>query len=90
MANIVLDDRFKNYLLNSYPLEESLLNSILDDLGEHFGLTAEEFVSFRHRELHRQGLKNEEIYRIIQEELGNRLFPGPALSVRQIRRVIYG
>ena len=90
MADIDLDKQFKNYLLTSYPLSESLLRNILDDLGEYFGTPLEEYIPARQRELHQQGKKNEEIYRIIQEEIKRKLFPGPNLSIRQIRRIIYG
>ncbi len=90
MAEIDLDEQFKNYLLTTYPLSESLLMNILDDLGEYFGTSLEEYIPARQRELHQQGKKNDEIYRIIQEEVKGKLFPGPDLSIRQIRRAIYG
>jgi hypothetical protein len=35
-------------------------------------------------------MKNETIYVRLQTEVAGRLFPGPACSARQIRRMIYG
>ena len=90
MPHITLDDQFKSYLLSAYPIEESLLMRLLDDLSEYSSSSLEEFISQRHRELKRQGMKNDRIYEQIQSELAHRRFPGPDLSIRQIRRAIYG
>ncbi len=60
------------------------------DLGEYFSKDVKEYISQKHKQLHEEGMKNEQIYNQIQKELKERRFPGPELSVRQIRRVIYG
>ncbi len=90
MANIFLDDQFKSYLLSTYPIDENLLDNLLDDLGAYFSRDVKEFISVRHQELHREGLKNDMIYEQIRKELKTRRFPGPEMSIRQIRRAIYG
>lgn len=90
MAKIELDETFKNYLLSSYPIDESLLNSLLDDMGEYLLQDVGDFIFKRHREMQKQGVKNERIYEKIQKELKTRSFAGPELSLRQIRRAIYG
>ena len=90
MAKITLDEQFKNYLLSAYPVDESLLNRLVEDLGEHFSGNVQEFIQKRHKQLHSEGLKNNEIYQQIQNELSERRFAAPEMSLRQIRRVIYG
>lgn len=90
MAKIELDEAFRQYLLSSYPVDESLLDRLLDDLGEYMLKDAGEYIIQRHKILQKQGLRNEEIYRIIRKELKSRPFAGPDMSLRQIRRAIYG
>ena len=90
MAKITLDDQFKNYLLSAYPVDESLLNHLVEDLGDYFSKDTKEFICLRHQELHNEGLRNSEIYIQIQKELKERRFAAPEMSVRQIRRAIYG
>ena len=90
MSKIVLDDSFRNHLLSSYPVEADHLDHLLEDLGEYFSLEPKEYICRRHGELQREGLRNEEIYKRIRSELETRLFASPSLSIRQIRRIIYG
>lgn len=90
MAKVYLDEQFKNYLISTYPVDASLLDHLLEDLGEYFSKDVSEFISLRHQELHREGMKNDQIYGQIQIELKERRFAGPDMSIRQIRRAIYG
>ena len=57
---------------------------------DFFSETTESFVRRRHRELQRRGLANAESLGRIAAELPRRRVAPPQLSVRQIRRVIYG
>ena len=90
MSKIELDDAFRNHLLSSYPVEPDHLDHLLEDLGEYFSREPKEFICHRHAELQREGLRNEEIYKRIQKELDTRLFASSPLTIRQIRRIIYG
>jgi hypothetical protein len=90
MAKLCLDEKFKNYLLSAYPVDESLLNHLIDDLGDYFSDDVKDFITQRHEQLHGEGLRNDHIYQKIQKELKERRFIGPDMSLRQIRRVIYG
>lgn len=90
MAKLSLDEQFKNYLLSIYPIDGSLLDRLVEELGDHFSKDVKYFISDRHRELHSDGLNNDQIYRQIQRELKERRFVGPEMSIRQIRRAIYG
>jgi hypothetical protein len=63
---------------------------VVAEVLEHFSETTEEFVRRRHRELQRRGLANSESFAAIAEELAARRVAAPALSERQIRRIVYG
>lgn len=90
MAKLIIDETFRNYLLSSYPVDAGLLDRLVDDLGEYFSHSVQDFIISRHRELHGSGIRNQEIYVQIQKEIKEKRFTGPDMSVRQIRRVIYG
>ena len=80
----------EQYLLSSYNLDKSDLPRLLEDIAGFFDMTLEEFVQLRHQQLRHQGLKNEEIYHRLLEEIKERRFKAASLSIRQIRRLIYG
>ncbi len=63
---------------------------VVDEVVEHFSESVEQFVRRRHAELQAEELKNPEIFARIAVELGRRRFAAPALTERQIRRLIYG
>jgi len=50
----------------------------------------EAFVARRHAELQDESLKNPQIFAHILSELRERRFVAPALSERQVRRLVYG
>ncbi len=50
----------------------------------------EAFVRRRHREARAQGAGNPEAFERIAQELTTRRVAAPRLSLRQIRRIIYG
>lgn len=60
------------------------------DVVAYFDETTEEFVRRRHRELQGGGLANPAIFRLIAEELPHRVVLPPSLSLRQLRRIVYG
>jgi hypothetical protein len=63
---------------------------VVDDVLAYFDETVEEFVRRRHQELQRRGYTNDRIFTEIAAELpGRRVAPG-ALSLRQLRRLVYG
>jgi len=77
-------------LATKYGLETSLAHRIVEDIQIAYADTVEEWVRSRHIRLQRQSLTNEAIYRCIAAELETRRFSAPSLSIRQIRRLIYG
>ena len=77
------------YLAASTGLPQSTAMRVIADVTAYFGETIEEFVRRRHAELRRAQHRNDEIWPLIAAELGQRRFPAPGLSERQLRRLVY-
>ena len=77
-------------IADRYGLEPAQAERIIEDILLAYDVVPEEWIRSRHIRLQRQGLRNEDIYRILAEELPSRRFSAKALSPRQIRRLIYG
>lgn len=63
---------------------------VIEDVIAFHDQTVEEWVRARHAHLKTYGAKNPEIFARIAEELGERVVAAPALSERQLRRIVYG
>ena len=63
---------------------------VIADVIAYFGETTEQFVRRRHAELHRSGAHNDRIWAVIGAELAQRPVAAPALTPRQLRRIVYG
>ena len=85
-----LSDERRRYLADKYDLEPEKLALLLEDLWAFTEETAQEFVRRRHGELQREGLRNELIYRRLGAEAAAGRFRCPPLSLRQVRRIVYG
>ena len=88
--NILPNPELQQHLLNSYNLDKNDIPRLLEDIIGFFDKTLEEYVQWRHRHLKAVGLKNKEIYERLQLEIEGRRFKAPSLSLRQVRRIIYG
>jgi polyhydroxyalkanoate synthesis regulator phasin len=71
-------------------LSQREASHVVDEVLAFLDDSLEQFVRRRHRELQREELNNEAIYRQVAQEAGRRRFAVPALSIRQVRRLIYG
>lgn len=85
-----LNTERRRYLEEKYSLEPEQLSLLIDDFWAFTEETVEDFVKRRHSELQREGLRNEAIYRRLALEASTGRFKSPALSLRQVRRIIYG
>lgn len=63
---------------------------VVADVLSYFSEPVEEFVRRRHGELKARGLTNDEIFPRIAAELPARRVAAPELSLRQLRRIVYG
>jgi hypothetical protein len=80
----------RRYLEEKYGLDSEELGLLLEDLWAFTDESLEDFVRRRHGELQREGLRNEAIYRRVALEAKAGRFTCPELSLRQVRRIIYG
>lgn len=83
-------DDLIDHLVRSTSLQRSEATRIVQDVLAYFDETTEEFVRRRHRELQSQGLANPDIFARITAELPHRAVAPPELSLRQLRRIVYG
>ncbi|MEU4406121.1 hypothetical protein AB0F88_16475 [Streptosporangium sp. NPDC023963] len=63
---------------------------VVADVLAYFSEPVDEFVRRRHAELKARGLVNEKIFPRVAAELAARRVAAPELSLRQLRRIVYG
>ena len=90
VADPAPDAELVAHLVRSSGLERQRAAHIVSEVIAAHDETVEAFVRRRHRELQATGLANAQIYPRIGEELAGRRFAAPALSERQLRRLVYG
>jgi hypothetical protein len=80
-----------NHLCHSSDLSASQAQRIIDEVIAYFAETPENYVRRRHLQIKQDtGLPNAQIFARIETELAQLVFAAPALTQRQIRRIIYG
>jgi hypothetical protein len=78
------------HLTGSTVLSPGEAARVIDEVLAYFGESTEAFVRRRHTELRARGLHNDRIFDRIGAELASRRVAPPALSARQLRRLVYG
>jgi hypothetical protein len=78
------------HLVRSTPLSAGEAARVIADVVGYFSEELPDFVRRRHAELKRRGLTNEQIFTALGAELATRRVAPPALSERQLRRMVYG
>ena len=80
-----------DHLRHNGGLSLAQAQKLVEEVIAYLHETPEDFVRRRHAEIKREtGLANMQIFARIESELAKRVFSAPALSQRQIRRIIYG
>ncbi|MHC5903139.1 hypothetical protein ACVNF4_04385 [Streptomyces sp. S6] len=85
-----MHDELVDHLMRSTPLQRGEALRVIQDVLAYFDETTEDYVRRRHRELQAQGLVNTEIFERIAADLKYRAVAPPELSLRQLRRMVYG
>ncbi len=85
-----LPEELLQHICYSSRLTAAEAQHLITEVLAYFSEPCEAFVRRRHLELQAQGLNNKRIYSQLLNELQQRRFPAPALSERQVRRMIYG
>jgi hypothetical protein len=83
-------DDLIDHLVRSTALQRGEAGRVVLDVLAYFDEKTDEFVRRRHRELQSGGLANTEIFERIAAELPHRSVAPPELSLRQLRRIVYG
>ncbi|KOV51823.1 hypothetical protein ADL00_39185 [Streptomyces sp. AS58] len=83
-------DELVDHLSRSTPLSRGEALRVIQDVLAYFDETTEEYVRRRHRELQAQGLVNATIFERIEADLRYRAVAPPELTLRQLRRIVYG
>jgi hypothetical protein len=78
------------HLVRSTALDPGEAARVVDEVLAYFAEPTEDFVRRRHAELRTRGLRNDRIFSLIRDELDARRVAPPPLSVRQLRRLVYG
>ncbi|GAA2645910.1 hypothetical protein GCM10010412_008180 [Nonomuraea recticatena] len=78
------------HLTRTSPLGPGEAARVVAEVLSYYSETVEEFVRRRHGELKSRGLTNDEIFPRIAAELPARRMAPPELSLRQLRRIVYG
>ncbi|MFH8792441.1 hypothetical protein [Streptomyces sp. NPDC017941] len=85
-----MHEELVDHLTRSTPLQRGEALRVVQDVLAYFDETAESYVRRRHRELQGQGLVNAEIFERIAADLRYRAVAPPELTLRQLRRIVYG
>lgn len=84
------DRHLVDHLRRTNALSEAQAAKVAEEVRAYFAEPLETFVRRRHQELQAEGRRNAEAFGTIRAELEGRLVPAPALSERQLRRLVYG
>ncbi|MDX3583840.1 MULTISPECIES: hypothetical protein [Streptomyces] len=85
-----MHDELVDHLTRSSPLNRGEALRVIQDVLAFFDETTEAYVRRRHRELQAQGLVNATIFERIEADLKYRAVAPPELTLRQLRRIVYG
>ena len=85
-----MHDDLVDHLTRTTPLSRGEALRVIQDVLAYFDETTEDYVRRRHRELQGQGLVNAEIFNRIEADLRDRAVAPAELTLRQLRRIVYG
>jgi hypothetical protein len=78
------------HLVRTSPLSPGEAMRVVAEVVRYFDEPVQDFVRRRHAELRHRGMHNEQIFPALRTELATRRVAPPELSVRQLRRMVYG
>lgn len=78
------------HLVATTPLSATEAARVVADVVAFHAEPVEHYVRRRHAALQTRGVRNPQIYARLREELAERVVAPPALSERQLRRIVYG
>jgi hypothetical protein len=83
-------DALVGHLEGTTRLNRAEAQRVVAEVLDYFSESLEGFITRRHAELQSEELRNAEIFARLIAEARQRRFAAPALSERQVRRMVYG
>ena len=87
---MLIDPELTERIAASTGLSPAEAARVIEDVLAFHAEPVEAYVRRRHAHLKTYGVKNDEIFARIAAELADRLVAAPALTERQLRRLVYG
>jgi hypothetical protein len=84
-----VDSELVDRIADSAGLSRQEAARVIEDVLAWYGEPVEDFVRRRHTQHHLAGRHNPEIFTLIAAELPGRVVAPPALTERQLRRIVY-
>ncbi len=84
------DRTLVDHLVTTTELTAAEAARVVEDVIAFHHEPVEDYVRRRHAELKTHGGRNPEIFANLAGELAHRVVAAPALSERQLRRIVYG
>ena len=85
-----VDQRLLQHVVDTTDLEPAEASRLIEDVLAFHDETVEEWVRRRHGEMKTYGARNDAIFAQLREELADVVVAAPALTERQLRRIVYG
>lgn len=83
-------DDLTAHLTRTTRLSRAEAERVVNEVLAYFSESADDFIVRRHGELQAEDQRNRAIFDRLAEEMRARRFAAPALTQRQMRRLIYG
>ena len=90
MANSTSPSELLEHVCNHSSLNSREADRLIQEILAFYDEPASDFIRRRHHELQKSGLSNSDIYEFIARELPHHRFITDDMTIRQIRRTIYG
>jgi hypothetical protein len=87
---VLIDPELTERIVASTGLSPAEAARVIEDVLAFHAEPVGDYVRRRHAHLKTYGVKNDEIFARIAAELADRLVAAPALTERQLRRLVYG
>ncbi len=87
---MLADPALVDHLVDGTGLTPAEAARVIEDVLAFHAEPVEGYVRRRHAELQARGERNAQIFTRVRAELAGRVLAAPALSERQLRRIVYG
>lgn len=90
ISSVHADPALVDHLARTTGLAEAEARRVVEDVLDFYAEPVEDYVRRRHAHLQAYGARNPDIFAQITQELRDRLVLPQQLSLRQLRRIVYG